>query len=200
MLGAGGEKAHTRAMRAMRILTAGLTALGVLALSGTGLARQEDPRLDTLFAELQTASDPSQASLIEGAIWQVWGQSGKATVDLFFSKGVQAMSSRRLDAALEFFNTIVELDPDFAEGWNKRATVYFMMGDYEASIADVERTLALEPRHFGALSGLGMIYLRLDDPAGALDAFRRALEVDPHLGGARFEVKRLEEIVEGQGI
>ena len=190
-------------MRATRILTAALTALtalGVLALSGAGLARQEDPRLDSLFAELQTASTSGQVSLIEGAIWQVWGQSGKATVDLFFSQGVRAMSSRQLDAALEFFDNIVELDPDFAEGWNKRATVYFMMGDYAASIADVERTLALEPRHFGALSGLGMIYLRLDDPAGALDAFRRALEVHPHLGGARFEVDRLEEIVEGQGI
>ena len=190
-------------MRATRILTAALTALtalGVLSLSGAGLARQEDPRLDSLFAELQTASTSGQVSLIEGAIWQVWGQSGKATVDLFFSQGVRAMSSRQLDAALEFFDNIVELDPDFAEGWNKRATVYFMMGDYAASIADVERTLALEPRHFGALSGLGMIYLRLDDPAGALDAFRRALEVHPHLGGARFEVDRLEEIVEGQGI
>ena len=191
---------YASAMRATRILAAGLTALGVLALSGAGLARQGDPRLETLFAELQTASDPGQVSLIEGAIWRLWGQSGKATVDLFFSQGVQAMSTRKLDAALEFFDSIVDLDPDFAEGWNKRATVYFMMGDYEASIADVERTLALEPRHFGALSGLGMIYLRLDDPAGALDAFRRALEVHPHLGGARFEIRRLEEIVEGQGI
>ena len=186
--------------RSTRILTAGLVSLSVLALAHLGWSRQEDPRLEVLFGELHAASDPAEIAVIETTIWQVWGESGKPTVDLFYQRGVRAMSVRKLDEALEFFDQIVELDPDFAEGWNKRATIYFLMGDYEASIADVERTLALEPRHFGALSGLGMIYLRLDDPAGALAAFRDAIEVHPHLRGARSEIRRLEEIVEGQGI
>ena len=186
--------------RVTRLLAAGLVSLSVLGLASLGSARQEDPRLEGLFDELHEASDPSQIAQIERAIWQVWGESGKPTVDLFYQRGVRAMSVQNLDEALEFFDQIVELDPDFAEGWNKRATIYFLMGDYESSIADVERTLALEPRHFGALSGLGMINLRLDDPAGALAAFRDAIEVHPHLRGARFEIKRLEEIVEGQGI
>ena len=187
-------------MQPNRILIAGLVSLCLMALAAVGWARQEDPRLEVLFDELRATSDPARIAFIEGTIWQVWGESGKPTVDLFYARGVRAMSVREFDDALEFFDAIVGLDPEFAEGWNKRATVYYLMGEYEASIADVERTLALEPRHFGALSGLGMIYLRLDDPARALDAFRRALEVHPHLRGARIEIRWLEEIVEGQGI
>jgi tetratricopeptide (TPR) repeat protein len=188
-------------MRITRISSAALIVFMLLAAAAAaGWTRQEDPRLEVLFGDLHAATDPGRIGLIEGTIWQVWGESGKPTVDLFYARGVQAMSTRNLDDALELFDTIVELDPEFAEGWNKRATVYFLMGEYAASIADVERTLALEPRHFGALSGLGMIYLRLDDPAGALDAFSRAIAVHPHLRGARAEIKRLEEIVEGQGI
>ena len=184
----------------MKLLTAGLVSLCVLALAPAAMARQEDPRLVVLFDELHATSDPAQIAFIEGTIWQVWGESGKPTVDLFYARGVNAMSARRLDDALEFFDAIVELDPEFAEGWNKRATVYFLLGEYEASIADVERTLALEPRHFGALSGLAMIRIALDDPAGALAAFRDAIKVHPHLRGAESEIRRLEEIVEGQGI
>src|SRR3546814_6374505 len=106
-------------------------------------------------------------------------------------QGVGEMASRRLPDALHTFTTLVEDAPDFAEAWNKRATVHFLMGHLAESAADVAETLRLEPRHFGALSGLGQIELLRDDLEGALEAFRAALKVHPHLPGAAAAVERL---------
>ncbi len=107
------------------------------------------------------------------------------------AQGIEAMSRGNYEAALSAFSRVVEAEPDFAEGWNKRATVYYLMGDFGASVRDVERTLTLEPRHFGALSGLGLIYLVVGEDLPALKAFEAALEVNPYLRGAR---KHSEEL------
>ena len=115
-------------------------------------------------------------------------------------RAVYSMGENKFDAALEILHSVVVVAPDYAEGWNKRATVYFLMGRYEESIADVERTLSLEPRHFGALSGLGLIYSHLEDNASALDAYERALKANPHLDQAKTEVKRLRSKVKGERI
>ena len=106
------------------------------------------------------------------------------------------MNHRAFEAALTSFNTVIEMRPDFAEGWNKRATLYYLVGEFERSIADVERTLALEPRHFGALSGLGLINMALERPVEALAAFEAALAVHPHMPNAKRMIKQLRAIVE----
>ncbi len=105
-----------------------------------------------------------------------------------------------LPSALDDFSTAVAWAPDFAEAWHKRATVHFLMGNYPASIADLRRTLALEPRHFGALAGLGLIYLKLDDERAALKALEKALEINPHLPRTRQNVRELHERLDGKNI
>ena len=178
--------------------------LGILAillwLGGPAAADQDDSRLDSLFAKLHEDIEPHGARMVEQMIWGVWLESDSATVSLLMNRGVEAMGERRFEAALEAFNTIVELAPDFAEGWNKRATLFYLMGRFQDSLSDVEKTLDLEPRHFGALSGLGLIYTQLDDEEHALEAYEQALAVNPHLPLARLEVERLRKKVRGKRI
>ncbi len=119
---------------------------------------------------------------------------------LLMGQGIRLMRQGEHDDALAKFDAIVELAPDFAEGWNKRATVYYMIGDYDASVIDIVKTLELEPRHFGALSGLGLIYDAIDKPAGALKAYRRALAVHPNLGHARRRIEELKKILKDRAI
>lgn len=163
-------------------------------------ADQTDPRLDQLFVHLQDVDTSEQARLVEQLIWGVWLESKSPTLKLLMGRVVTAMGQQKFDDALDILHSVVAIAPDYAEGWNKRATVYFLLGRYEESIVDVEHTLALEPRHFGALSGLGMIYTYLKDNASALDAYERALKVNPHLGQAKTEVKRLRRKVKGENI
>lgn len=161
------------------------------------LAAQDDPRLDGLFAALKSAPSDEAAGETERQIWQIWAENKNPEVERLMRQGVAAMAEDDQQAALGAFDAVVKYDKRFAEGWNKRATVEFAMGDYKASIADIERTLALEPRHFGALSGLGQIYLALDRKKLALKAFRAALAIDPHLAGVRRAVEALEKELEG---
>ena len=114
------------------------------------------------------------------------------------AKGMRAMQSGDHDTAVEAFDAVLVLDPDLAEGYNKRATVYYMMGRYADSVADIEKTL--EPRHFGALSGLGLIYSELDEGEAALRAFEAALAINPHLDGIREKATELRLRLEGRGI
>jgi tetratricopeptide (TPR) repeat protein len=115
-------------------------------------------------------------------------------------QGEEAMGAGDFATALQTFNAMVKLEPDFAEGWNKRATVHYLIDNYNASVADVQRTLALEPRHFGALSGLGLIYDALEEKKKALEAYRSALAVHPHLFGVKLRIKQLSKEIEGQRI
>ena len=170
------------------------------AVTGVARADQTDPRLDGLFVELHETDNPYKARQIEQSIWGVWLASKSPTLELLIGRVVAAMGQQKFGDALELLHTIVIIAPDYAEGWNKRATVYFLLRRYEESIADVERTLDLEPRHFGALSGLGLIYSRLQQDKSALDAYERALKVNPHLEQAEREVERLRGKVKGQKI
>jgi len=175
------------------LLLAGL----ILSVPQAATARQDDPKLGELFDLLYDAEHPSEIGALTHLIWQIWSKSGSETTDYLFKAGVRAMAQGDLAKALKRFSAIIEIDPEFAEAWNKRATVSFMMGDYKASVLDVQKTVSLEPRHFGAWSGLGMIYMRLEYHELALKAFRRALKANPHLPGAREQIIELKTIISG---
>lgn len=145
--------------------------------------------LDVLFEKLQETENPIEARQIERKIWEAWGVSGSDTLDSLLQSGVQLMNQGELHRADQIFTAMIELKGDFAEAYNKRATVRFMAGDYAASVADVERTLRLEPRHFGALAGLGVIMERLDNLPEALKAYRRAMAANPHLADMANKLK-----------
>jgi tetratricopeptide (TPR) repeat protein len=176
-------------------LAAAYLVTGVLA-AGAG---QDDPRLNALFAKLKTGSG-EEARDTERQIWQIWVEHKNPEIARIMQQGMAALNEDDAQAALDTFGQVVRADKNFAEGWNKRATVEFVMGDFDASVADIERTLALEPRHFGALSGLGQIYLAMNKKALALKALRAALAVDPHLDGVREKVDELKKEVEGSPI
>ena len=125
--------------------------------------------------------DPLVRAFVESAMWSVWSHSGHAEIDRLFAVGVEQMGRRELPAAVETFSRIIERRPDFAEGWNKRATAYFLLGDYRRSLADCDEVMARNPYHWGALSGYGMIYMKLDEPSRAIEYLERALAVNPNL-------------------
>ncbi len=131
----------------------------------------------------------------ETALWQVWSRSGDEDVDRLFELGVEQMSARRGGLAVETFTRVIERKPEFAEGWNKRATIYYLLGDYEKSLADCDEVMKRNPHHFGALSGYGMIYLQLDQPTRALDYFEKALRVNPNLSSVRETVETLKALL-----
>jgi len=156
--------------------------------------------LEPLFERLKAAPDARAAQLLEQAVWQIWLRSGSDTVDLLVQQATKAMSAQQHEKALEVLDAVVELAPDYPEGWNKRATVLYLLDRYDESMRDIVRVLELEPRHFGALSGIGLIRRELGDNDKALAAFRQALEIHPFLPGALRAVEDLRESVEGQGI
>ncbi|MFQ6017127.1 MAG: tetratricopeptide repeat protein [Kiloniellaceae bacterium] len=165
-----------------------------LALAGTpAAADQTDARLDGLFARLKTAPDARAARGIEAAIWAIWIDSDDEVVGLLMQQGIGAMTRRDYRAALRSFDQMVKIAPDFAEGWNKRATVHYMLGHYGESLRDIDRTLKLEPRHFGALSGRGLVYIELDEEELALDSFEAALKIHPLLPGANHNAEVIRD-------
>ena len=157
----------------------------------SGWCAQNDERLDTLFVRLHEASDRVEARNIEGLIWQIWLESGDEELDKRMRQGIFAMNSRDFEIALMAFDAIINIAPEYAEGWNKRATLYWLMGELEKSIEDIERTLELEPRHFGALSGLGMIRKAQKRPADAIEAYRQALDIYPTMPNAAAQIRLL---------
>ena len=129
----------------------------------------------------------------EQGLWLLWSRSGDAGIDALMARGTEAMQAGRHSEALSVFSEVIEKNPGFAEGWNRRATVYYLAGQPEKSIADCHEVLKRNPRHFGALSGLGQIYLGLDDADNAIRWFRRALEVNPNMLGVEMNLRMLEE-------
>ncbi len=150
-------------------------------------------QLDTLFARLKSTKDDAAARQAEGAIIALWLQSGSDTVDLLMSWGVEAIAKKDYPKALDILDRVVTLKPDYAEGWNKRATVYFLTDKYGQSIADIEHVLVLEPRHFGALVGLGSIFRVLGEDKRAMAAYEQALALDPYLDNARKVLGEMEK-------
>lgn len=137
--------------------------------------------------------DPRVRATVEESVWAVWSRSGDATVDPIFRRGVAQMNRRHFAEAAATFTRVIELKPAFAEGWNKRATAYFLEGKYEQSLKDCDEVIKRNPRHFGALSGYGQIYLQLDEPEKALEYFRRALAINPNLEGVQDLIEQLEQ-------
>ncbi len=160
-------------------------AIGLAVLPGAALrADQGDARLEVLFSQLKQAPDTQAARAVEAVIWNIWGEVEDRASGILLGQGISAMGRGDLRAALGKFDQIVAIAPGFAEGWNKRATVHYLLGNFEDSLADIDKTLTLEPRHFGALSGRGLVYMQLEEESLALDSFEAALEVYPLALGA----------------
>jgi len=160
------------------------------ALGETGLMT-DVPRLATALRDI----DPVVRAVAESAMWQVWSRSGDATIDRLFATGVEQMNARQGEQAVDTFSEIIRRRPEFAEGWNKRATIYYLIGEYQKSLADCDEVMKRNPYHFGALSGYGMIYLQLDQPATALEYFERALGVNPNLESTRQTIEILKTLL-----
>jgi tetratricopeptide (TPR) repeat protein len=156
--------------------------------------------LDTLFDALKIAPDDDSARLIEEHIWAAWVVSGSDTCNLLMGRVKAAADDKDYDLAVKLLDAVIELKPDYVEAWNRRATVYYLEKDYGHALADIREVLAREPRHFGALAGLGVILQELGDDKHALDAYRRALAINPHLEHIPDVVKSLTEKVDGRDI
>ena len=165
-------------------------------------AQQGDAKanLDRLFEALKIAPDADSAKYIEGRIWALWLASGSDTANLLMGRVKTATDGKDADLAIKLLNSIIDIKPDYLEAWNRRATLYYMKKDFGPALADIRQVLAREPRHFGALSGLGIILQELGDDKGALEAFRRAVAIHPHLERIPDLVKKLTEKVEGREI
>ncbi len=163
-------------------------------------AAVEPNRLDKLFSDLKRERNEKAAERIAGGIWQEWARSGSASVDLMMQWSDEAMKARKFAVALDFLDQVVVLQPGFAEGWNRRATVHFMMENYAKSMRDIDRTLQLEPRHFGALSGMAAIMRNTGRKELALDAYQRVLDIYPMMRSAQGEMSELAEELAGEGI
>ena len=154
------------------------------------VGRMGDSRV---LADLLRDPDGQTRAAAEAALWKVWGKSGDARIDALYERGVSEMNAGAAQAALVTFNEIVRRKPEFAEGWNKRATVLYFLGRYKESLADCDQVMKRNPLHFGALSGYGQIYLQLDDGDLALAYFEKALAVNPNLPCASITIRQLQQ-------
>ena len=161
---------------------------------------ERNRNIDFLFGALKAAPDEASAKAVEDRIWAVWTGAGNETTNLLMSRAKKAADDKDYDLAIRMLSSIIEIKPDFTEAWNRRATIYFLKKDYVNSMADIGKVLAREPRHFGALSGLGLIMQDVGDDKHALEAYRKALEIYPRLKGMEEKVKTLKEKVDGRDL
>lgn len=197
-------KTHMPLTRLLRQLAVALAVvLGLAAVEATAQTTPPAPavpgvdaaerarQLDDLFTRLHAAKAEDEADEIVSGIWQLWQQSGDSRLDAAMHQAILLMG--RVPAqALAILDDIIARMPNWAEGWNKRATVLYLVGEYDRSLADIDRVLALEPRHFGALAGIGLIRIEKGEPRAALAAFRRALAVNPFLRERHGVIPELE--------
>ncbi|RWO00614.1 hypothetical protein [Mesorhizobium sp.] len=163
-------------------------------------ATTREERLDQLFVDLKRERNEKAAERIAARISHEWSQSGSASIDLMMQWSQKAAEDKKFDVALDFLDQVVTLQPAYAEGWNRRATVHFMMNNFGKSMADIDRTLQLEPRHFGALSGLAQIMAVTGHKQSALEAWQRVLSIYPMMRSAQDQVGTLSEELAGEGI
>ena len=183
-------------MRVKSLVATCLAAVAGAILTVAALAQSPGSPtvLDTLFRKLQEATDPVTAQTLEHAIWEQWTLLPEPTQRELMLKGIDEMQSRDLAGAVATFTRLIEIAPELPEGWNKRATAHWLRGDYPASIKDICETLKREPRHFGALSGLGMIRAEMGENGRAIAAFEMAKKANPHIGGIDAEIARLRAL------
>ena len=164
-----------------------IVSISLLFASKIAFADQNDPRLNNLFKKLNETENQDEIRDLISDIWNIWYEVDDPKVIEYFEKGIQAMNLRNYPLAIRFFNNLIEEDPNFAEGWNKRATVHFMMGNFDQSMQDIIKTLELEPRHFGALDGMGLIFIHQGQFQQAIDVYDKMLEIFP------FSVKTMDK-------
>lgn len=184
---------HAQALKALEGSDADARATAIARLAEIG--KMAD--VDRLLARLVDA-DPQVRALAAAATWQIWSRSGDPAIDKLFAHGLEQMQASALTDALATFSLVVQRKPGFAEGWNKRATIYFLLGRNEESLKDCEQVFKRNPKHFGALAGAGQIHLQLGNPELALEFFRRAVDVNPNLEGPKEMIPMLEELLRGQ--
>jgi len=176
------------------VLCAALSACGLIA----GGERADDMQLNALFAQLETAESADAAAPVERAIWSRWADSGSPTVDTLLERASAAAAAGDSDLANRFIDEAVDLAPHYAEPWNRRAEIAYTAEDYPGAIAAIQETLRREPRHFAALTAMGLIYEELGQDGAALEAYRAALAIHPHYDRALQGVQRLEPRVDGR--
>ncbi|MDG4883675.1 hypothetical protein [Mesorhizobium sp. WSM4884] len=170
------------------------------AITPPPVASTRQGRLDQLFVDLKRERNEKAAERIAGRIWNEWNQSGSASIDLMMQWAQKATEDQKFDVALDFLDQVVTLQPGYAEGWNRRATVHFLMKNYGKSMSDIDHTLQLEPRHFGALSGLAQIMAETGHKQSALEAWQKVLAIYPMMRSAQDQVSTLSEELAGEGI
>lgn len=195
-----------------RCMTCTLLAMALVSVALPPVARAQTPpapvvpqdneaaskaKLDALFLALRKAQSDAEAAEFVAEIWRQWMISGKREVDVLMQRAIEGMQARDFGLASLLLDEVVEQAPEFAEGWNRRATLRYMMGDHKGSLADIEKTLALEPRHFGALAGRGLIYIAAEDWQSALEAYRAAVAINPYLVERNRVLPELEKRVDG---
>lgn len=190
---------YLQVMKVLARLHNHIVAAILLIFFGMAQAFAQTPALDGLFDRL-VAAEGREAAQIEREIWIEWSKSGSPAMDLLLERGRDAMSAGMPDVAVEHLTALIDHAPEFAEGWNARATAYFQTGDLGPSVSDIGHVLTLNPRHFGALAGLGMIFEQLEQPDKALEVYRAALAINPHLSDVKDSVARLEKTAIGQDL
>lgn len=185
-------------MRQLLAAAAMLLAL-ITPVAADSAVESREARLDALFAALK-ASDAATADEVAAEIQAIWNDAGSASMNLLVLRARRALEAGSAEAALTHLDDLIRLAPDFAEGWNARATVHYLAGSYRESLADIRETLRREPRHFGALAGRGLVLAALGRAAEALMAFEAALALHPHLEGPKEMARMLREELRGKTI
>ena len=172
-----------------------IVSISLLFASKIALADQNDPRLNNLFKKLNETENQDEIRDLISDIWNIWYEVDDPKVIEYFEKGIQAMNLRNYPLAIRFFNNPIEEDPNFAEGWNKRATVHFMLGNFDESMNDIIKTLELEPRHFGALDGMGLIFIHQGQFQEAIEVYDKMLEIFPFSTKTMDKKERIQSFI-----
>ena len=156
------------------------TLIVFLLFSCSLKADQNDARLEDLFEILSKTESDVQINEVTSSIWDIWHETNDPSIEADFYRGLESMRTGDLMMAVVFFTRVIDKNPNFAEGWNKRATVYYMLGKFDASMMDIHETLKLEPRHFGAMDGMGLIFIHLEQFDKAIDIYDQMLKIFPN--------------------